>query len=155
MSALRKIQSVKEKSKRLKLIRILTSIKESWASEVLLDSLEDRNEEVRDIIIQELGKRKSLELELVCRKLSHPLWYVKSSAVKILGYQKNPTGLVHIEELLEEPNVEVRRAVAHALGEIGGKQALALLLKLTKDKNQFVRASVEAAIQQVSKLRIS
>jgi len=154
-SAMEKIQSTKEKFMRRKLIKSLASIEDSWASEVLLDSLEERTEEIRDIIVRELGMRKNLNLELVCRKLSHPLWSVKSSALRILGLQKNPAVLTYIEEMLAEPNAEVRRVLAHTLGDIGGQQALALLLKLAKDKNQFVRASAEKAIQQASKLRIT
>jgi len=154
-SALRKIQATKEKQKRLKLIKTMTSIKSSWASEVLLDSLEEKNERIRELIIQELGGRAGLNLELVCGKLSHPLWYVKSSALKILGLQKNPSVLIHIEGMLAEPNVDVRRAAAFALGSIGGNESLAILLKLAKDENRFVRSSVEEAIRHLSKLRIT
>jgi HEAT repeat protein len=63
--------------------------------------------------------------------------------------------LMHIEALITEPNVEVRRAIASALGEIGGKKSLSLLLKLSKDRNQFVRASAEEAIAKVSNIRFT
>jgi HEAT repeat protein len=122
---------------------------------VLLESLDDTNEEIRKLIIQELGKRDHLDLDPVAEKLSHPLWYVKSSALKILGLKGDKGVLIHIEALLTEPNVEVRRALASALGNIGGKKSLSLLLKLSKDRNQFVRASAEEAILRVSNIRFT
>jgi HEAT repeat protein len=154
-SALRKIRATKDRGKRLDMIKSMITIKDSWASEVLLESLDDTNEEIRKLIIQELGKKDNLALEIITEKLSHPLWYVKSSALKILGFKKEKGMLIHIEALLSEPNVEVRRAVACALGNIGGKKSLSLLLKLSKDRNQFVRASAEEAIQKISKLRFT
>jgi len=154
-SALRKIRAVKDKQKRRTLIETITSLKDSWASEVLLDSLDDPNEEIRKLITQELSNRGNLDLELVVNKLSHPLWYVKSSALKILGLKGDKSVLIHFRALLTEPNVEVRRAVASALGDIGGKESLSLLFKLSKDRNQFVRASVEEAIRKVSQIRFT
>lgn len=154
-SALRKIRAAKGRQKRLELIESMTPIKDSWASAVLLESLDDTNEEIRTMIIQELGKRDDLSLEIVIEKLLHPLWYVKSSALKILGLKRDKGMLMHIEALITEPNVEVRRAVASALGDIGGKKSLALLLKLSKDRNQFVRTSAEEAIAKVSNIRFT
>lgn len=154
-SVVKKIKAAKDKQKRLALIETLTSTKEPWASAVLLDSLDDTNEEIRQLIVQELGERKDLDLELVAEKLDHPLWYVKSSVLNILGLKRDKSVLIHIEALLKEPNVEVRRAAASALGHIGDKESLPLLLQLTKDRNQFVRASAEKAINKVSKLRFT
>lgn len=154
-SVLRKIRAAKNRQKRLELIETMISIKDSWTSDVLLESLDDTNEEIRKLIIQELGKRDHLDLELVAEKLSHPLWYVKSSTLKILGLKGDKGVLIHIEALLTEPNVEVRRALASSLGNIGGKKSLSLLLKLSKDRNQFVRASAEEAILKVSNIRFT
>ncbi|MFC2165931.1 HEAT repeat domain-containing protein [Acidobacteriota bacterium] len=154
-SALRKISAAKDRRKRLELIESMVPIKDSWASGVLLESLDDRNEEIRKLIIQELGIRDDLDLEIVTEKLSHPLWYVKSSALKILGLKRDKGVLIHIEALLTEPNVEVRRAIASALGDIGGKKSLSLLLKLSKDRNKFVRGSAEEAIAKVSNIRFT
>lgn len=154
-SALRKIRTAKDRKKRQVLVTDMISTKDSWTSDVLLDSLDDKNEEIRKSITHELGKRDDFDLERVTEKLSHPLWYVKCAALKILGLRKDKSVLIHIEALITEPNVEVRRAVANALGNIGGKKCLSLLLKLTKDRNQFVRASAEEAIQKVSSIRFT
>ncbi len=154
-SALRKIKGAKEKHKRLKIIRALFSIQDPWSSDVLLEALSDPNEEIRNLIIQELGRRENLDVEWVCQRLDHPLWYVKSSALKILGFQKNKKALFHIETIITDPNVDVRRGIAACLGDIGGKSALSMLMRLEKDKNRFVQTSAEAAIRKISRLRFT
>ena len=154
-SALRKIRAAKNPKKRRQLVEPMTLDRNPWASAVLLDSLDDTNEEIRNLIVRELGKRNDLDLEWVTEKLSHPLWYVKCSALKILGLKQDKGALIHIEALLIEPNVEVRRAAATALGNIGGKKSLSLLLKLSKDRSQFVRTSADEAVQKVSKIRFT
>jgi HEAT repeat protein len=152
-SAIRKIKGAKDKSKRLKIIKALFSIPDPWSSEVLLEALSDPNEEIQNLIIQELGKRENLDVELVCQKLNHPHWYTKSSALKILALKKSDKALFHIQAMITDPNVEVRRAIAACLGDIGGKKSLSLLMKLEKDTNRFVQTSAKAAIRKISKLR--
>lgn len=154
-SALRKIHNAKDKNKRLKLINALFAITAPWSNEVLLEALSDSNEEIRNLIIQELGKRDDLDMEWVCQKLYHPHWYVKSSALKIIALKKNEKALFHIETMIKDPNVEVRRGIAACLGDIGGKKALSLLMSLENDKNRFVQTCAEAAIRKISKLRFT
>jgi HEAT repeat protein len=154
-SALRKIKSAKDKNKRLKIIKAFFSTPDPWASEVLLESLSDPNEEIRNLIIQELGRRENLDVEWVCQKLYHPHWYVKSSALKILALKKNERALFHIQTMITDPNVEVRRGIASCLGDIGGEKSLTLLMTLEKDKNRFVQTCAETAIRKISKLRFT
>lgn len=154
-SALKKIKGAKEKHKRVKLIRALCAITDSWSCEVLLEALSDPNEEIRNLIIQELGKREDLDVEWICQRLYHPHWYVKSSALKILAIRKSEKAFFHIEAMMTDPNVEVRRGIATCLGDIGGKKALNLLLRLEKDDNRFVQTCAEAAIRKISRLRFT
>ncbi|MGD9344357.1 MAG: HEAT repeat domain-containing protein [Candidatus Aminicenantes bacterium] len=154
-SALRKIKDAKDKHKRLKIIKHLFAITDPWANEVLLEALADSNEEIRSSIIQELGRRADLDMEMVCQKLYHPHWYVKSSALKILALQKSEKSLFHIQTMITDPNVEVRRGIADCLGDIGGDKALSLLLSLEKDDNPFVQTCAEASIRKISKIRFT
>jgi HEAT repeat protein len=154
-AALRKIKAAKDKKNRSKIIKTLISNKDTWSNDVLLESLLDPVEEIRNKIIQELGKREHLDVEGVCQKLYHPHWYVKSSALKILSLQKSEKALFHIEAIMTDPNVEVRRGIATCLGDIGGKKALALLMRLEKDDNCFVQTSAEVAIRKISNLRFT
>lgn len=154
-SVLKKIEAVNDKQKRLKMIKTLTKGKEPWICQALLDALEDPSEEIRNFIVSEFIKQEYLNLDLVYQKLLSPLWYVKSSALRLLSAKKNPESIKHIQCIVEDPNVDVRRSAALALGEIGGKEVLALLVQLAKDKNLYVRVIAEKALRKVSKLRFS
>jgi len=152
-SVLRKIESTREKQKRLKILKTIAKLKASWVPKVLLEALADPNEGIRDFIIKELGQREALNFTLLYQKLRRPPWYVKSAVLKILGLRKNPESIRHIKPLLDDPNVEVRRSITQALGEIGGEEALALLVRLTKDKNHYVKISAEEALSKASKVK--
>lgn len=152
---LRKIRSSPEKDKRLKIIKSITSVNDSWVSEVLLEALDDPSEVIRDFIIDELGKREQVNTNMLYQKLNKPPWYVKSSVLRILGIRKDPESVKLIDSTLEDTNAEVRRSAAQALGEIGGEEALNLLNRLAKDNNLFVRKSAEEALYKASHLKFS
>jgi len=154
-SALKDLKGAKEKQERLKIIQKIIIIKDSWASEVLMDALEERCEAFRELIINELGNRKNLDLSNAFQKLSNSPWYVKSSFLKILALQKNPESIIYIEALINESNADIRSTAAQALGEIKGEEALSLLLKLSKDKNHFVRISAEKSLKKTVNLKFS
>ncbi len=118
-------------------------------------TLKDNSEKIRDLIIRELGERKTLNLKLIYSKLDTPPWYVKSSGLKILALRRDPGSVRYIKKMLDEPNAEVRRSAAKTLGEIGGEKALALLAELAKDKNAFVRKSAEKALSKASHLKFT
>lgn len=154
-SILKNLKSLRNKQKRLKMIKALVRLKTAWIPQLLLDGLEDPSEEIRDCLVKELGQRENLDLNLVYQKMTKPPWYVKSACLKILGIRKNPASIKHIETVLDEPNVDVRRTAAHTLGEIGGSHAVALLVKLTKDKNPHVKTPAEEAIRRASDLKFT
>ena len=58
-------------------------------------------------------------------------------------------------QAVADANVEVRRAAAEALGEMGGDEALRYLVVLKKDANPYVRAAAEEAIRKTSGVRFS
>jgi len=152
-SVLTKIEAVKEKKKKLKIIKAIARGNTPWAPQVLLDALDEPCQEICDFIINELGQRENLDIDMIHQKLLTSPWNVKSAILKILGIRKNPLSIKHIEFVLKEPNADVRRSAARALGEIGGKDALALLVRLTKDKNHYVKVLAEEALRKVSDLK--
>ncbi|NOR15783.1 MAG: hypothetical protein GQ544_08770 [Candidatus Aminicenantes bacterium] len=149
----RKIKTTKDRNKRFKIIKALSRVNKPWVGEVLINSLDESCEDIREYLIKELGQRKDLDLELVYPKLKALTWYVKSSCLKILGMRKNPGAIPEISRILKDPNADVRATAAWALGEIGGKEALATLSGLTKDENNFVRISGEKALHKASHLK--
>jgi hypothetical protein len=152
---LRKIRSCGDKKRKRKIIKSITNLRDSWVNEVLLEALDDPSEGIRDVIIKELGTRENLNLNMIYPKMLRPPWYVKSSVLKILALRKKAHSINLIATLIKDPNAEVRRSAADALGEIGGESALVLLNKLAKDSNQFVRKSAEKALNKASRLKFS
>ncbi len=149
----RKIKTTKDRNKRFKIIKALSQVKKPWVGEVLINSLDESCEDIREYLIKELGQREDLDLELVYPKLKALTWHVKSSCLKILGMRKDPESIAEINQILIDPNADVRATAAWALGEIGGKDALAILSGLTKDDNNFVRISAEKALHKASHLK--
>ncbi len=154
-SVLRKLASLEDRGRRLKILRAIAKLKAPWIFRVLLESLADPCETIRDFLIKELSEREVWSLSLFYEKLKKPPWYVRSAVVKILGRRKDGEALSYIAPLLADSNVDVRKCVADTLGEIGGKEALALLVKLTKDKSSYVRTAAAEALRKVSRVRFS
>jgi HEAT repeat protein len=122
---------------------------------VLLDALADPGESNRDFLVRELGQREVWTLAPFYEKLAKPPWYVKSAMLKILGLRKDSGAIPAIAEVVSDLNIDVRKSAAEALGEIGGKEALALLVKLAKDPNSHVRQASAEALRKVSRVRFS
>ena len=59
----------------------------------------------------------------------------------------------HIERVLGDANADVRKCAAEALGEIGGREALTLLVQLQKDPNPYVRAAAEEGLRKATEVR--
>ncbi|MFA9453678.1 MAG: HEAT repeat domain-containing protein [Candidatus Aminicenantaceae bacterium] len=153
--AVEKIKSTSETRARLKLLQDLIKIPDPWVSDVLLDCLDEANETIRDLIIKSLSEREDLDLGRVYLRLTALHWYVKSGSLRILGFRRDPLSVKRIEAILTDPNTDVRMQAAWALGEIGGDESLALLARLAKDRNNFVRMSAERALQKASDLKFT
>jgi hypothetical protein len=154
-AVLRKLNSHADKDKRLKILRAIARLKAPWVLKVLLEGLSDHCESNRDFLIKELSKREIWNFSPVYEKLSRPPWYMKSAVLKVLGLRKDSTAVRAIRTVLSDPNVDVRKTAANALGEIGGKEALALLIDLTKDPSTYVRQAAVASLRKISSVRFS
>ncbi len=148
-----RIKSAGDKHERRSIIRELAEIQAPEVYDILLDSLHDPSEDIRDLVIKSLGRRKDLDLDRVCQKLAALPWYVKSGCLRILGLRRDPRTVKSIAAVIEDSNTDVRVRAAWALGEIGGEESLALLARLIKDRNRFVRVSAEKALQKASDLK--
>jgi hypothetical protein len=154
-AVLRKLKSHADKDKRFKILKAIARLKAPWVFRVLLEALSDHCESNRDFLIKELSEREIWNLSPVYEKLSRPPWYVKSAVLKILGLRKEGAAVPAIRTVLADPNVDVRKSAADALGEIGGKEALALLIELTKDPSAYVRQAAVASVRKISSVRFS
>lgn len=142
-----------KKQQRLKTLKELVKINASWVPKVMLEHLEDSSEEVREFIVDALSERNDLKLSTLHQKLLDRPWFTKSAVLKILSRKKNPSSLPYIEAVLDDSSSEVRQNAALALGEIGGDRASELLVKMTKDRNPYVRKKAKEALERASTLR--
>jgi hypothetical protein len=152
-AVLRKIDILQSRDKKIRLLRSLVRLSHPWVCSVLLELLANPSEEVRDLAVRELAGRDDCPVLRIYQKLTQPPWYVKSAILRILGIRKNPEAVKHIRGVIDDANVEVKRSAAQALGEIGGKDARTLLVRLTKDENPHVRSAAAEALDKICDFR--
>lgn len=150
-----KLGRTPDKEQRLRILTACIKVRLPWAEELLWEALADPNESVRDLVVKELRSREPLRTELAVRRLFLPPWYARSAALGIIGYRRIREAVDEVGRIAGDSNVEVRRAAAEALGELGGDGALRLLVRLKKDANPYVRAAAERAIGKTSGVRFS
>lgn len=150
-----KLARTPDKAKRQAILAACAKVRFPWVEELMWEALADPNEGVRDLVVKELRHRESLHLEFVLKRLRLPPWYARTSTLRIMGCRRIQEVVPEIVRAVGDANVEVRRAAAEALGEMGGEEALRLLVALKKDANPFVRAAAEEAIRKTSGVRFS
>ena len=150
-----KLARTPDKKRRQRIIAACAKVPRPWAEEVLWEALADPNEGIRDFVMKELCARQVLNPEWAARRLRLPPWYARSSALAIIGRRRIREALPGIGAAIADPNVDVRRAAAEALGEIGGEEAVLLLVRLKKDPSPYVRGAAEEAIGRTSGVRFS
>jgi len=154
-AVLKKFEILQNKQKKTKLLKTIARLQQPWLPAVLLELLSDPCQEIRDIVVKELAARDDWPVQMAYQKLTLAPWYVKSSALRILSLKKCADAVRHIKLVLKDPNVDVRRSAAGALGEIGGQEARVLLVGMAKDKNLYVRKAAQEALEKVSDLKFS
>jgi len=152
---LRKLTSLPDRDRRLKVLKAISRLQAPWVLRVLVEGLSDPCESIRDFLIKELSQREIWNSTLLYEKLSRPPWYVKSAVLRVLAMRKDSAAVPAIKKLLSDSNIDVRKSAAEALGDIGGKDALALLVQLTKDGSVYVRHAASDALRKVSSVRFS
>ncbi len=152
---LRKLALTQDKLKRLKVVKAYARMDTRLGEKILIEALGDPCEEIRDFIVRELAGREGLDLELVYTRLAGPPWYARSAALRIIGMRKAEKAIRHIERVLGDANADVRKCAAEALGEIGCRDVLSLLVRLKKDANPYVRQAAEEGLRKASAVRFS
>ncbi len=152
---IKKLAATEDWERRLKILKAVAGLKAPWTQAVLIETLADPSEHVRDYLTKELARRDVLNQRLLLQRLACGPWYGKSAVIKIMGLRKNPLFLKPLAQAATDPNVDVRRSAAEALGEIGGKDSLCLLVKLADDKNPYVKKAAKESLRKTSDLKFS
>lgn len=144
----RKLEIIQSRPKKVRLLQAAAESEAEWSTPLLVELLGDPTEEVRDIAVRELIAREDCPLDDLCDRLTRPPWYSKSAALRVLAAKRSRPTARAVRAVIDDPNADVRRSAALALGEIGGAEARALLVRLIKDKSPYVRAAATAGLDK-------
>lgn len=154
-AVLRKLDIIRDRGKKLRMIRTLGHLDLPWVPAVFIALLGDAVEEVRDLAVRELVRRDDWPSSAVYGRLDRPPWFAKSAALRILAERRDKEAVPHIRNLIDDPNVDVKRSAALALGAIGGREARALLVTLAKDPSRYVRTAAEQMLERLCDFKFS
>ena len=131
-----------------KLKKIEQTVEDTTADSIkpLLKALEDKSWTVREFAIKKISEMNEIDSVEIKKLLVHPIWYVKAAAIRILGLRKEESALDLIIPIMKDSNVEVRRAVAEALGQLRKSDVIIPLQFLLQDKNVMVRKEAEKSL---------
>lgn len=121
--------------------------------EYLLSLLEDKSWTIREFAVEKISELQEIDNKKIYELLKHPIWYVRASAVRILGLRKDESIIDLLVPLLKDSNAEVRRAIAEAVGRIKKENAIVLLQHLLNDKNIMVKREAEKSLADYKKER--
>ncbi len=110
----------------------------------LLSKEEDST--VRKLLSTLLGRMGEPLLDLLQEMTRSDKWYVVRNAITLLGDLRLEAGLNTLDVLTAHPDQRVRRALIRSLAMIGGKKAVAPLVKLTKDPVKALRRPAVKAL---------
>jgi hypothetical protein len=154
-AVLRKLDILQDRTKKMKMVRTLAHFDAPWVPSVFLELLGDGIEEIRDLAVRELNRRVDWPSASLYARLEKPPWYAKSAALRIIALRKEEDAIPHIKRLLDDPNVDVKRSAAFALGAIGGQEARRLLVRLSRDKSPHVRTAAEEMLDRLCDFKFS
>jgi HEAT repeat protein len=144
-----KMAILQNRAKKIRLIQSAAHLKAEWAAFFLVGLLGDPIEEIRGLAVRGLIARDDCPIDDVCERLNRPPWFAKSAALQVLAAKKLPSTARCIRPVIEDPNADVRRSAAAALGEIGGPEARSLLVRLERDPSLPVRTTALAALDKI------
>jgi HEAT repeat protein len=154
-AVLRKLDILQGRERKMKMLRSIGRLDSTWACAVLFELLSDPSEDVRDAAVRELARRDDCPCAKLHERLRQPPWYVKSAILRIICLRKDAGAVEAIKGVIEDPNVEVRRWAALALGRIGGTEARTILIRLTKDRNIYVKQAATDALDKICDFKFS
>ena len=101
------------------------------------------------IALRQVPDGKSMTPEL----LRHRDRIVRLNAAKLLADRPHPGDLSELVHAMPDPDPDMRRYCARALGRIGNPAALKPLFRLLSDDNWFVRAEAASALGKIGDAR--
>jgi len=147
----------KEKDIGLKIsvLNVLGVIGDISAADVLIEALNEKNPRIKTIAASSLGR---LRVNKACDKLleclKDPDKNVRLYSARALGEIRNKDKKVVkalIKYLESEKDLEVKLAIADALGKLGSDEGFQIALKAAKDKNANIKRAGLRALASIGK----
>jgi len=130
------------------MMRVLADFK---GIEPLLSALKDKDSDVREGVVNALGKIKDPRaVEPLISALKEEYWRVREEAAKALGKIKDPRAVEPLISALKEEYWRVREGAAEALKEIKDPRAVEPLISALKDKDWRVREEAAKALGEIN-----
>lgn len=118
--------------------------------ELLAPRLLDENRDVRQTVVEIMGKCYSPEIAPhLLHALSDDDDWVKVRALEVLGQRKVLEAIPNVMALLEYPNKLVAIRAIECLGSIGGTAAFQALLSISNSEDYELMEAAEAAISRI------
>ena len=131
---------------------IIGTIQESKEIKPLINVLDDEDKDVRKSAISSLSKFRDLAFEETIKALNNDSPIIRENAILVLGNLKNTKSLISLENMLSDKSVNVRKAAADSLIQIGD-EGEEILLKNYNLKNKNARQTIAQKIGEISKIK--
>jgi HEAT repeat protein len=128
-------QSLKASQQRV-LGKLMVSLGSKVAPQLLKRLYAERDAIIRRRYVEILARMGEPIFELLKKDLQTNTWHQARNVVTILGQSRLETALPLLTQVIDHPEVRVRRTVIRALGAIGGNQVIPLLVKLAHDPDE-------------------
>ena len=150
-----KLGLIQSRARKIRLLQDAGRLQAEWPTLLFVELLSDPIEEIRDLAVRELIERRDAPLDEICRRLGRPPWFAKCAVLRVLAAKKSAPTAKSVRAVVDDPNAEVRKTAAAALGEIGGREARSLLVRLSRDVNAYVRAAAVKALDKICDFKFS
>jgi HEAT repeat protein len=139
---MRELVKKQHNEKNLQTVKLIVSETGQAGEDMLVSFLAEDNLRIRELVFKELSSRPQLDESRLLDKMSHSMWYMRATIVEILGNRRSELLFKKVDELLADPNVEVRLKLLEALAKQDRERVREYIAKLTRDPH--MRVSKEA-----------
>jgi HEAT repeat protein len=146
---MRELVKKQNNEKKLETVKLIVSEAGHAGEDLLLSFLAEDNMRVRELVVRELSGRPQLDESVLLAQLGHSIWYTRAAIIEVLGNRRSALLFEKIDELMADPNVEVRLQLLAALSKLDRERAREYILKLTQDPHMRVSREARKALATI------
>lgn len=88
-------------------------------------------------------------LELDLKDINSRRWWVQARGARSIGLLQLPEASKYLTPLMDSPNLDVRLMTGYALGRLGDRRAVRMLLKEAAENNKWIRIRLYELIENM------